>query len=186
MIRRKDQRIAVFIDAANMYHSAKNIFNARLNFKNLLDEAVADRQLIRAIAYVITTKGGEEKPFLDALANIGIEIKSKELQEFVSGIKKGDWDVGLAMDAVRIGMGVDAVVLASGDGDFVDLVDYLRHHGKQVEVMAFRESVSSKLVERADGFIDLSADADRFLIRAGRPRGGKSVIVRRGGKTEEI
>lgn len=63
MSRRKDQRVAVFIDTANMYHSAKHLFGARLNFKNVLDEAVFDRHLIRAIAYVITTKTGEEKPF---------------------------------------------------------------------------------------------------------------------------
>ena len=119
MIKRKDQRVAVFIDTANMYHSAKNIFNARVNFKNVLSDAVGDRQLIRAIAYVITTKGGEEKPFLDALATIGIEMKSKELQEFAGGSKKGDWDVGISVDAIRIGMGVDAIVLISGDGDFV-------------------------------------------------------------------
>ncbi len=186
MIKRKDQRIGVFIDAANMYHSAKNIFSARMNFKNLLEEAVSGRQLIRAIAYVITTKGGEEKPFLDALTNIGIELKSKELQEFAGGAKKGDWDVGLAVDAIRISAGLDAVVLVSGDGDFVPLVEYLQHHGKQVEVMAFRGSVNSTLIERADGFTDLAEDAGRFIIKHGRGRGDRSVIIRKGGEKETV
>jgi uncharacterized LabA/DUF88 family protein len=187
MSRRKDQRVAVFIDTANMYHSAKHLFGARLNFKNVLDEAVFDRHLIRAIAYVITTKTGEEKPFLDALEAIGIEIKSKELQEFAGGMKKGDWDVGLTVDAIRIGMGVDAVVLVSGDGDFVTLVEYLQNQGKQVEVMAFRESASSKLVEKADAFFDLSAESDRFVITStGKKSADKVVILRKSGAREEV
>lgn len=195
MIKRKDQRVAVFIDTANMYHSAKHLYNARLNFKNVLEEAVSERQLIRAIAYVITTKGGEEKPFLDALTNIGIEMKSKELQEFAGGAKKGDWDVGLSVDAIRIGDGVDVIVIVSGDGDYIPLVEYLQNQGKQVEVIAFRESTSSKLVEKADGFTDLSADSGRYVIRSsgrGRSSGAtervteKVVIIRKGGKTEKV
>lgn len=200
MIKRKDQRVAVFIDTANMYHSAKHLYNARLNFKNVLEDAVGGRQLIRAIAYVITTKGGEEKPFLDALTNIGIEMKSKELQEFAGGAKKGDWDVGLSVDAIRIGMGVDAIVIVSGDGDYIPLVEYLQNQGKQVEVMAFRGSVSSKLIEQADGFTDLAADARRYVISSGgrgRARtkapekegseGQESgIIIRKGGRAEKV
>jgi uncharacterized LabA/DUF88 family protein len=196
MIQRTDQRVAIFIDTANMYHSAKNIYHARLNFKNLLADAVGDRQLIRAIAYVITTKTGDEKPFLDALTTIGIEMKSKELQEFAGGSKKGDWDVGLTVDAIRIGMGVDAIVIVSGDGDYLSLVEYLQNQGKQVEVMAFNESASAKLIEKADGFVDLSGDVDRYLIRSGRPgrndyterndRSEKIVIVHKTGEREEF
>lgn len=190
MIRRKDQRVAVFIDTANMYHSAKNIYHARLNFKNVLEDAIDDRMLIRAIAYVITTKTGEEKPFLDALANIGIEMKSKELQEFAGGSKKGDWDVGLTVDAIRIGVGVDVIIIISGDGDYLSLVEYLQNHGKQVEVMAFHESASSKLIEKADGFVDLSNDEERYLIhptsRAQSGRSDKVVIVRGTGQREEV
>jgi uncharacterized LabA/DUF88 family protein len=186
MIRRKDQRVAVFIDTANMYHSAKHLFNARLNFKNVLEDAVEGRQLIRAIAYVITTKTGEEKPFLDALTNIGIEMKSKELQEFAGGSKKGDWDVGLSVDAIRIGMGADAVVIVSGDGDFLTLVEYLQNQGKQVEIMAFRESASSKLVEKADGFVDLSADADRYIIEPGNRSRSRVAIFHKDGEKEEV
>jgi len=191
MIKRKDQRVAVFIDTANMYHSAKHLFSARLNFKNVLEDAVSDRQLIRAIAYVITTKTGEEKPFLDALTNIGIEMKSKELQEFSGGAKKGDWDVGLSVDAIRIGIGVDVIVIVSGDGDYIPLVEYLQNQGKQVEVMAFRESASSKLVEKADGFVDLSADSSRYVLGRGRQSAAekvtdKVVIIRKGGKAEKV
>ncbi len=64
IIKNKDQRVGVFMDVQNMYHSAKNIYHARVNFKEILKTAVANRKLIRAIAYVVTTETGEEKALL--------------------------------------------------------------------------------------------------------------------------
>src|SRR3989344_3958324 len=90
----------VFFNAQNMYHSARSLFGGRLNFKELLKLAVSGRQLIRAFGYVIRTKTGEEKPFIDALISLGIETREKDLQEFFGGAKKADWDVGMAIDAV--------------------------------------------------------------------------------------
>ena len=150
IIKHKNQRVAVFIDAQNMYHSARSLFGGRLNFKELLKLAVSGRQLIRAFGYVIRTKTGEEKPFIDALISLGIETREKDLQEFFGGAKKADWDVGMAIDAVRTAEIVDTIVLASGDGDFIPLVEYLKNQGKRVEVMAFGRTTSSKLKEIAD------------------------------------
>lgn len=90
IIKHKEQRVALFIDTQNLYHSAKNLYNAKVNFKNILDTAIAGRKLIRAIAYVITTEAGDEKDFFDALTKIGIETKTKDLQIFLGGSKKGD------------------------------------------------------------------------------------------------
>ena len=169
MIKHKNQRVGVFIDVQNMYYSAKNLYNCKVNFGAILETAVADRQLIRAIAYVVKATG-EEQPFFDALFQRGIETKEREMQVFTSGAKKADWDVGIAVDAIRIGEILDVVILVSGDGDFVELVEYLKHHGRQVEVIAFRETTSSKLVEAVDDFVDLSKDQDRYLIK---PSGGR-------------
>lgn len=164
--KHKNQRVAVLIDPQNMYHSAKNIYKARANFKEILKAAVAGRQLIRAIAYVIKTEAGEEKPFFEALSKMGIELKIKDLQVFPGGMKKGDWDVGMAIDAVRLAdLVIDAIVLVSGDGDLVPLVEYLKGKGRQVEIVAFGKSTSAKLREAADDFIDLGEDAGRFLIK---------------------
>lgn len=159
------QRVAVFIDTQNLYHSAKNLFGARVNFAEILKEAIGERTYLRAFAYVVRTKSGEEKPFLDALKGLGIEIREKELQEYPGGFKKGDWDVGMAVDAIRIADAVDVIVLISGDGDFVELVEYLRNRGKRVEVMAFGRTTSSRLKEEADGFIDLEKDLKKFLLK---------------------
>lgn len=153
------------IDVQNLYHSAKAIYQRRVNFKELLDTAVGDRQLVRAFAYVVTTKTGEEKPFLEALTKLGIEIKSKELQEYYGGMKKADWDVGLAVDAIKTLSLVDVIILASGDGDYVPLVEYLKNQGRRVEVIAFGKSTSSKLRETADDFTDLDENPKKFLIK---------------------
>lgn len=170
MIKHPDQRVGVFIDTQNMYYSARNLFDSHVNFKHIVDAAVADRKLIRAIAYVVRSKTGEEKPFFDALVKSGIEIKQKEIQEFASGAKKADWDVGLAVDAIRISDVLDVVVLVSGDGDFIPLLEYLKHRGRQVEVVAFRETTSSKLIEATDSFLNLSDDQRQFLMGGGSNR----------------
>src|SRR3989338_457763 len=96
VIKHRQQRVGVFIDAQNLYHSARNLYSANVNFGAILKEAVGGRQLIRAIAYVITTETGEEKGFIDALEKLGIEARSKPLQIFYGGAKKAEWDVGLA------------------------------------------------------------------------------------------
>lgn len=161
----KNQRVAVFIDVQNLYYSARAIYQKRVNFKELVETAVGDRQLIRAFAYVVATKTGEEKPFFDALTKLGIEIRVKDLQEYYGGIKKADWDVGIAIDAVKTAEIVDVIVLASGDGDYAPLVEYLKNRGRRVEIIAFGKSTSSRLKEMADSFVDLDENPKKFLLK---------------------
>lgn len=164
-LKHPDQRVGVFIDVQNMYYSARYLFGKKVNFGNIVSEAVAGRKLIRAIAYVVRTESQEEIPFFDALYNLGIETREKDLQIYQSGNKKADWDVGLTVDAIRLAPSLDAVVLVSGDGDYVPLVEYLQKStGKQVELAAFGETSSSRLVDIVDDFIDLSQDKKKFLI----------------------
>ncbi len=180
VIKHAQQRVGVFIDTQNLYHSAKNLYRAKVNFGNVLKEAVADRQLIRARAYVVHTEGGEELPFFEALQKLGIEIRTKELQVFFGGAKKADWDVGLAIDAVVAAPKLDAVILATGDGDFVPLVHYLQQNeGCQVEVITFGKSASSKLKEAANEFIDMDLDPKKYLInyRPARSSGKRATPV---------
>ena len=165
MYKHPEQRVGVFIDTANMYHSAKNLYKANVNFGEVLRAAVADRKLVRAIAYVIRSSNDEENTFFDALSKQGFEVKQKDLQVFASGMKKADWDVGLAVDCIKLADRLDAIVIVSGDGDYIPLAQYLRENrGCLVEVAAFSETTSGKLRELADDFIDLSADPERFLM----------------------
>src|SRR3989339_706754 len=174
-LKHPEQRVGVFIDVQNLYYSAKNLHGKKVNFGNIVQEAVAGRKLIRAIAYVVRTETQEEQPFFEALYNLGIETREKDLQVFTSGNKKADWDVGLTVDAIRLAPSLDAVVLVSGDGDYVPLVEYLqKSSGKSVEVVAFGDTTSSELIAEADDFIDLSQDKAKFLIGdRGVPRGKK-------------
>lgn len=165
IIKHPEQRVGVFIDTQNLYHSAKNLYHARVNFGNVLKDAVADRRLVRARAYVVTTESGEEKGFFEALGKIGIETRTKDLQIFFGGAKKADWDVGMAVDAITMAPKLDTVILFTGDGDFIPLVEYLqRHSGCQVEVVSFGRSTSGRLKEVTDHFLDLDIEPRRYLI----------------------
>jgi len=161
----KEQRVEVLIDVQNLYYSAKNLYHEKVNFQEVLKQAVAGRKFIRAFGYVVRTKTGEETPFFDALSKIGIETRVRDLQEFYGGAKKADWDVGIVIDAIRTAPGIDVIVLVSGDGDFIPLVEYLKNFGKRVEVMAFGKSTSGKLKEAADEFIDLDDGVAKFLLK---------------------
>ena len=164
-LKHPEQRVGVFIDVQNMYYSAKNKYNRKVNFGAIVKEALSGRKLIRAIAYVVRTESQDEKPFFDALYNLGIETREKDLQIFSSGMKKADWDVGLAVDAIRLAPSLDAVVIVSGDGDYLPLVEYLqKSQGKQVEIVAFGETTSTKLIEEADDFIDLGKELNKYMI----------------------
>ena len=163
MIKHEEQRVGVFIDVSNMYHSAKNLFGKKVNFKEILKDAVAGRKLIRATAYVIKTESEEELPFFEALSQQGFEVRMKDLQIFAGGIKKADWDVGITVDAIKLGEKLDVIVLVTGDGDYLPLVSYLQNtKGCLVEVMAFRQTASSKLIEESDDFTNLS-DSRKYL-----------------------
>jgi uncharacterized LabA/DUF88 family protein len=161
----KEQRVEVLIDAQNLYHSAKNLYHTKVNFQEVLKQAIAGRKFIRAFCYVVRTKTGEEQPFFEALEKLGIETRVRDLQEWYGGAKKADWDVGIVIDAIRTSPGLDVIVLVSGDGDFISLVEYLKNQGKRVEVMAFGRTTSSRLKEVADEFIDMDESKEKFLLK---------------------
>ncbi len=183
IIKHPEQRVGVFIDTQNLYHSAKNLYRARVNFGNVLKDSVAGRRLVRARAYSVTTESGEESAFFEALGKVGIEMITKDLQVFYGGAKKADWDVGLAVDAITAAPKLDTVVLVTGDGDFIPLVKYLQiHAGCQVEVVSFGRSTSGKLKEATDDFLDLDEEPKRYLLNyRGGGGGGRRTGGNRGG-----
>lgn len=183
-IRHNDQRVGIFIDIQNLYHSSRNLYSARVNYKELLKQLVSGRKLIRALAYVVKTEtvlesagvsqltGKTEGSFFDALKQAGIELRMKDIQVFAGGSKKADWDVGMAIDAVRMADFLDVVILVSGDGDFVPLVEYLKWgRGREVEVAAFSRTTNASLREAADMFIPLE-ELPRVLIKKAGLRPG--------------
>jgi uncharacterized LabA/DUF88 family protein len=171
VIKHKAQRVGIFIDTQNIYHSAKNIHHARANFGAIVKDVLAGRILVRAMAYVVTTESGEERAFFDALEKAGIEVRTKPLQIFLGGAKKADWDVGLAVDAISMAPKIDSIIILSGDGDYVPLVKYLQNtHGCQVEVVSFGKSSSARLIEAADDFLDLDLNPKKYLLTSDERR----------------
>jgi uncharacterized LabA/DUF88 family protein len=147
---------------------------------------VQGRKLIRITAYVVKSEGvvdssgrevnpepadgkqSGEAAFFEALQEAGMELRLKDLQVYAGGMKKADWDVGMAVDAIRMAPSLDVVVLVTGDGDFVPLVEYLKWGlGKQVEVAAFGRSTSSKLREATDYFVNVE-NIPKIIIKRGR------------------
>jgi len=168
-LKNENQRIAIFIDVQNLYYSAKALHNAKVNFAEIVNTATAGRKLIRAIAYAVRAEMPEEQSFFDALEKLGIEVKTKDLQTFVSGQKKADWDVGIAVDILKMAPRLDAIVLCSGDGDFQILLHHAKADGSRAEVISFGKSTSAKLIEEADDFIDLDEEPSRYLMKYNTP-----------------
>jgi uncharacterized LabA/DUF88 family protein len=161
-----NQRVSILIDVQNLYHSAKHLYHGRVNYIELIKYLVAQRELIRAIAYVVKsdTSFGEAQ-FFEALIKAGIELRMKELQIYPDGTKKADWDVGMAVDAIRMANFSDVIILVTGDGDFLPLIEYLKWgRGCFVEVAAFRKTASSKLFDAVDKFINIE-DIPRIIIK---------------------
>ena len=161
-----NQRVGIFIDIQNLYHSAKNLYHGRVNYSELIKYLVRGRQLIRSLAYVVKSETAEgEASFFEALEKAGLELRMKDLQIYAGGMKKADWDVGMAVDAIRMASFLDVVILVTGDGDFLPLVDYLKWgQGRFVEVAAFHRSASGKIQEAADRFINIE-DIPRAIMR---------------------
>jgi uncharacterized LabA/DUF88 family protein len=168
---RAEQRVGFFVDIQNLYYTARNVYNCRVNFGAILKDAVGERPLVRAIAYGIRAEMPEEESFFDAVRKSGFELKLKDLQSFYGGAKKGDWDTGIVMDIIKLNPKLDTVVLASGDSDYIPLVEYLQILGQRVELVSFGKSTSTKLRELVDWHLDLDGDTAKYLM----PIRGRSV-----------
>lgn len=175
-MKHKEQRVLVLFDVQNLYYSCKHFYDTKVNFKEILKTAVSGRKLVRSIAYVIKTEIKDESNFHEALNKIGIEVKAKDIQIFQGGAKKGDWDIGISMDAVRLASKIDTLVLVSGDGDFSELLRYMKSHGVRCEVIAFGQTLSKYLRDEADDIMDLSKNTRKFLIGRINRNGGRKPI----------
>jgi len=154
----KYQRVGVFVDVQNMFYSAKHLRNSKINFAKLMERAVRGRQLIRAICYTVENEDHDQSNFTEMLRSNGYEIKSKVLRTRGDGSAKADWDMGIAIDAISLAEKLDIVVIVSGDGDFIDLVNHLKSRGCFVEAISFERSTCDDLIEAVDYFIQVDEE----------------------------
>jgi uncharacterized LabA/DUF88 family protein len=162
-----NQRVGVFVDVQNMFYAAKHLYGSKLNFNRLLEYIARDRSMVRAISYVVQTPDGDQSNFFAMLRSNGYEVRSKELKLRPDGSAKGDWDMGLALDALAMADRLDVVAIVSGDGDFVDLVTFLKARGVRVEVYSFAYSTSEELRYAATEYYQMGPEL--VMNPTGRP-----------------
>jgi uncharacterized LabA/DUF88 family protein len=151
----KKETIALFVDSQNLYYSARMGYAAKVNYEKLLRLITGTRNLIKAYAYIVQPPEGDVKPFATSLERIGYIVKTKDVRTRANGSAKANWDMGIALDILGILDRVDTIVLASGDGDFVPLIDFIKGKNKRVEIFAFPDNTAYDLKEKADRFAPL-------------------------------
>jgi uncharacterized LabA/DUF88 family protein len=164
------ERIGVFVDVPNLVYAARYL-NRWIDFGRLLERLLGGRRLIRAHAYSPTDPDpAAEQQFLTPVKSQGYRLTTKNYRTFASGAKKADMDLDLCMDVVRlvVAKAVDCIVLCSGDGDFLPLLEFCADNGVRVEVASFIEATSDELRQACDRFYNLSAMEG---IRLSRPLG---------------
>ncbi|CAA9444880.1 MAG: hypothetical protein AVDCRST_MAG28-600 [uncultured Rubrobacteraceae bacterium] len=188
------EKVAVFVDGANLYHSIKSYYKGILDYGVLLDAAVGGRKLLRATFYIVEKQEPDEastgasgggggsgaRSFVYNLNRFGYKVRSKPLvvHETLSAegervvSHKGDWDMGIVVDMVRLADHADTYVLVSGDGDYVEAIEYLQSEkGLRIEVVSAGQCTSQALLDVCDTHTDLSDISDLFR----RPAPSKAV-----------
>jgi uncharacterized LabA/DUF88 family protein len=176
--RDQSSRVAVFVDGANLYHAIKSYYRGVLDYSRLLEAAVGGRSLLRATFYIVEKQEADDaqgtpsaRSFVYNLNKFGYKVRSKPLQvhETVSPegertvSHKGDWDVGIVVDMMRLAAHADAYVLVSGDGDYVEAVEYLQSEmGLRVEVISAAQCTSQSLLDVCDRHTDLADIPELF------------------------
>ena len=176
--RESTERVAVFVDGANLYHSIKNYYKGVLDYGRLLSAAVGNRKLLRATFYIVEKQETDEaqgspsaRSFVYNLNKFGYKVRSKPLivhetltaegERSVS--HKGDWDIGLVVDMMRLADHAETYVLVSGDGDYVEAVEYLQSEkGIRVEIISAAQCTSQALLDVCDLHTDLADIPDLF------------------------
>ncbi len=151
--KQRGQRIGIFVDVQNMFYSAKHLYQAKINYRRMLDDLSAGRQLVRAVAYLVTKPEVDQTAFVDALTRLGYEIKVKYLKIRPDGSAKGDWAMELSLDVMSMASRLDGVVLVTGDGDYVPLVERLKVMGLRTEVVGFPQNTATELMNSAHAFV---------------------------------
>jgi len=151
--------VLILVDVQNVYYTTRQAFNRRFDYNKFWSTVTSEGQVVKAIAYAIDRGDKKQREFQNILRAIGFEVKLKPFIQRADGSAKGDWDVGIAIDALEYAAQVDSVVLVSGDGDFDLLVDKLRvDKGKHVDVYGVAPLTADSLARAASRFVPIEGD----------------------------
>lgn len=162
------QKVALLVDAQNLYYAARSQSFGAVDYQRLLAAAVRGRRAVHATAYVVEREGDTSSyAFYAKLGALGYRVKRKRLRvhrgDDNGPVVEGDWDMGIAADMVRAMEQADVIALASGDADFVPFVELAQQRGVRVEVLAFRDSTAQELLDAVDAYVNL-AELDGIFL----------------------
>lgn len=148
------EKIAIFVDVQNIYYTTRQQHNKYFNYKAFWEKATANQNVIAAFAYAIDKGDAKQRSFQNTLKKIGFQVKLKPYIQRKDGSAKGDWDVGIALDAIELAASVDTIILLSGDGDFDLLLQKARKsYSTKSIVYGVRALTAPSLIVSADQFI---------------------------------
>lgn len=153
------QKVLLLVDVQNIYYTTRDSYRRHFDYNRFWARATSGRNVVKALAYAIDRDDEKQRQFQNILRGIGFEVKLKPYIQRQDGSAKGDWDVGITLDAIEHAGEVDVVVLASGDGDFDLLVDKIRSKpGKTVEVYGVPQFTAASLINAASSFVPIKED----------------------------
>ena len=150
------EKVILLVDVQNIYYTTQHSHHCNFDYNEFWSQATANREVVKAFAYAIDRGDEKQRQFQNILKAIGFEVKLKPFIQRADGSAKGDWDVGITIDAMEYAKDADVVVLASGDGDFDMLVKKIRtDYGISVEVYGVQKLTASSLIEAASKYIPI-------------------------------
>lgn len=153
------ETVSILVDVQNVYYTTRDAYQRHFDYRKFWAAATKNRKLVQATAYAIDRQDQQQVKFQNILKTIGFEVKLKPFIQRSDGSAKGDWDVGIALDAMEYAESSDVIVLVSGDGDFDLLVDRVRtKHHSSVEVYGVESLTADSLIEAANKFVPIETD----------------------------
>ncbi|PXX97699.1 LabA-like NYN domain-containing protein [Halomonas sp. LBP4] len=150
------ERVAILVDVQNVYYTTRQVFGRHFDYNAFWARFATGREVVVANAYAVERGDARQRQFQNILRGIGFCVKLKPFIQRRDGSAKGDWDVGITLDAIEVAPQVDRVVLVSGDGDFDLLVQRLRErHGVGVTVVGVARLTADSLIRAASDFVPI-------------------------------
>lgn len=153
------ETVSILVDVQNVYYTTKQAYSRNFDYNKFWAKATKNRKVVKAAAYAIDRGDEKQKQFQNILKAIGFEVKLKPYIQRSDGSAKGDWDVGIALDAMEYAEQSDTIILVSGDGDFDLLADRLRAKKESsVEVYGVKMLTAASLINAVNKFIPIESD----------------------------
>ena len=155
------EKVGIFVDVQNIYYTCRQTYERNFDYNKFWAEATRGRELICAYAYATDRGDEKQSQFQNILRAIGFNVKLKPMLKRLDGTAKADWDVGIALDIFEEAQRCDTIVLASGDGDFVILLERIKQRfDTRTEIYGVQQLTSNQLIASASRFVPI----DRNLL----------------------